>query len=161
MTDTPAPPAPDEEKAPTKRARRTTPKRGYGSQYRCSFCGKQQDEVQRLIAGPGGVYICNECVGLCNEILAEAEPEQSAETKFVTNENTVPTTNTMLLDISARQIMQHSVFVNAALYGRGARWHFTFRPDGDVEMAVQVDSSVMAEVIEALGKETDDEDAQG
>jgi len=36
----------------------------------CSFCGKRQDQVQRLIAGPG-VYICAECVGLCNEILAD------------------------------------------------------------------------------------------
>lgn len=36
----------------------------------CSFCGKKQDQVQRLIAGPG-VYICDECIGLCNEILAE------------------------------------------------------------------------------------------
>lgn len=30
--------------------------------YVCSFCGKGQDQVQRLIAGPGGVYVCNECV---------------------------------------------------------------------------------------------------
>jgi ATP-dependent Clp protease ATP-binding subunit ClpX len=36
----------------------------------CSFCGKTQREVTKLIAGPG-VYICNECVGLCNEILSE------------------------------------------------------------------------------------------
>ena len=32
---------------------------------RCAFCGKTQDQVQRLIAGPG-VYICNECVELCH-----------------------------------------------------------------------------------------------
>jgi hypothetical protein len=37
----------------------------------CTFCGKRQDQVQRLIAGPG-VYICAECVGLCNEILADS-----------------------------------------------------------------------------------------
>ncbi|RMG00030.1 MAG: ATP-dependent Clp protease ATP-binding subunit ClpX, partial [Nitrospirae bacterium] len=36
----------------------------------CSFCGKNQVEVKKLIAGPS-VYICDECVGLCNEILAE------------------------------------------------------------------------------------------
>ena len=35
---------------------------------RCSFCGKHQDQVRRLIAGPG-VYICNECVQLCMGIL--------------------------------------------------------------------------------------------
>ena len=37
---------------------------------RCSFCGKGQDQVKRLIAGPG-VYICNACVELCNEVLAD------------------------------------------------------------------------------------------
>lgn len=37
---------------------------------RCTFCGKQQDEVHRIIAGPG-VYICNECVELCHEIIEE------------------------------------------------------------------------------------------
>src|SRR6056297_1517872 len=39
-------------------------------QLECSFCGKSQDEVKKLIAGPG-VYICNECVDLCNDILKE------------------------------------------------------------------------------------------
>ena len=34
----------------------------------CSFCGKSQDEVKKLIAGPS-VYICNECVDLCNDII--------------------------------------------------------------------------------------------
>ena len=46
--------------------------------YRCSFCGKSQDQVQRLIAGPGGVYICDECIDLCREIIEE---EQATTTK--------------------------------------------------------------------------------
>ena len=37
-------------------------------QVRCSFCAKPSSDVQKVIAGPG-VYICNECVGLCNDIL--------------------------------------------------------------------------------------------
>jgi ATP-dependent Clp protease ATP-binding subunit ClpX len=41
--------------------------------YRCSFCGKGQEQVQRLIAGPGGVYICDECVDLCREIIEEEQ----------------------------------------------------------------------------------------
>jgi ATP-dependent Clp protease ATP-binding subunit ClpX len=41
--------------------------------YRCSFCGKSQDQVQRLIAGPGGVYICDECIDLCREIIEEEQ----------------------------------------------------------------------------------------
>jgi len=40
-------------------------------QYHCSFCGKNQDQVRRLIAGPGAVYICDECVDLCREIIEE------------------------------------------------------------------------------------------
>jgi ATP-dependent Clp protease ATP-binding subunit ClpX len=39
--------------------------------YVCSFCGKNQDQVRRLIAGPGAVYICDECVELCREIIQE------------------------------------------------------------------------------------------
>jgi ATP-dependent Clp protease ATP-binding subunit ClpX len=39
----------------------------------CSFCGKHQRQVNRLIAGPG-VYICNECVDLCVEIIAQERP---------------------------------------------------------------------------------------
>jgi ATP-dependent Clp protease ATP-binding subunit ClpX len=42
----------------------------YDSQLKCSFCGKSQEQVRKLIAGPG-VYICDECVDLCNEILDE------------------------------------------------------------------------------------------
>ena len=39
-------------------------------QLKCSFCGKNQDQVKRLIAGPG-VYICDECIDLCSEIIAD------------------------------------------------------------------------------------------
>src|SRR6476661_8149198 len=45
--------------------------RGSRVQYNCSFCGKNQDQVKRLIAGPGAVYICDECVELCQEIISE------------------------------------------------------------------------------------------
>ncbi len=41
------------------------------TQYRCSFCGKTEKQVRKLIAGPTGVYICDECTELCEEILAE------------------------------------------------------------------------------------------
>ena len=49
-------------------------------QYHCSFCGKSQDQVRRLIAGPGAVYICDECVDLCREIIDE-ESQPAARTK--------------------------------------------------------------------------------
>jgi len=45
---------------------------------RCSFCGKSKDSVRKFISGPS-VYICNECIALCNEILAEDEEKEVAE----------------------------------------------------------------------------------
>ncbi len=48
---------------------------------RCSFCGKSKDSVRKFISGPS-VYICNECVALCNEILAEEE-ERETQTSSV------------------------------------------------------------------------------
>ena len=50
-------------------------KESQGDALRCSFCGKSQDEVRKLIAGPT-VYICDECIDLCNDIILE---ESSAE----------------------------------------------------------------------------------
>ncbi|WP_423189500.1 ATP-dependent Clp protease ATP-binding subunit ClpX [Alkalibacterium sp. f15] len=50
----------------------------------CSFCGKSQDQVKKIVAGPG-VYICNECVDLCQEIMEEEFSKQSFE-----GEMTVP-----------------------------------------------------------------------
>ena len=38
---------------------------------RCSFCNKTQDQVRKLIAGPAGVYICDECVDICSDIIEE------------------------------------------------------------------------------------------
>ena len=38
---------------------------------RCSFCGKTEDQVRKLIAGPDGAYICDECIGICSEIMEE------------------------------------------------------------------------------------------
>ena len=50
-----------------------TMSRGGGghSQYHCSFCAKDQSHVRRLVAGPGGVYICNECVEACRDVIRE------------------------------------------------------------------------------------------
>jgi ATP-dependent Clp protease ATP-binding subunit ClpX len=61
----------------------------YDSHLKCSFCGKSQEQVRKLIAGPG-VYICDECVDLCNEILDEelfnSAPPQAVQRKDNTNE---------------------------------------------------------------------------
>src|SRR5262249_26871238 len=55
-------PQPNTDKAKTPVAR---------GQYHCSFCGKSQDQVHRLIAGPGAVFICDECVDLCRQIIED------------------------------------------------------------------------------------------
>lgn len=49
--------------------------------YRCSFCGKTQEQVRKLIAGTGNVYICDECVELCAELIDEELEELEAEEK--------------------------------------------------------------------------------
>src|SRR5687768_14779795 len=51
-----------------------------GDLLKCSFCGKSQKQVKKLIAGPG-VYICDECIDLCNEIIEE-ELAESGDVKF-------------------------------------------------------------------------------
>src|SRR3954451_9528578 len=51
-----------------------------GDLLKCSFCGKSQKQVKKLIAGPG-VYICEECIDLCNEIIDE-ELSESSDLKF-------------------------------------------------------------------------------
>ena len=58
--------------------------KGNDIKIRCSFCGKTDDQVKKLIAGPNGTYICDECVGICAEIIdeelgADFESEMSDE----------------------------------------------------------------------------------
>src|SRR2546428_1682220 len=51
-----------------------------GDLVKCSFCGKSQKQVRKLIAGPG-VYICDECIELCNDIIDE-ELAEASEMQF-------------------------------------------------------------------------------
>ena len=53
---------------------------GEGNGLRCSFCGKSQEEVKKLIAGPA-VYICDECIELCNEIVEEEYEKEAQKRK--------------------------------------------------------------------------------
>ena len=58
--------------------------KGSRLQYQCSFCAKSQDQVKKLIAGPGAVYICDECVELCREIIEEeGGPTKAAATQKI------------------------------------------------------------------------------
>ncbi|MCL6119675.1 MAG: hypothetical protein M1584_01375, partial [Deltaproteobacteria bacterium] len=53
---------------------------GYERELYCSFCGKSQDEVRKLVAGPS-VYICDECISLCNDIISDEVQPVPAEVK--------------------------------------------------------------------------------
>ncbi len=57
---------------------RPTDSSGNGEQLKCSFCGKSQRHVRKLIAGPG-VYICDECIELCNDIVEDELAEEDAQ----------------------------------------------------------------------------------
>lgn len=63
--------------------------------YRCSFCGKPDRQVKRLISGPGGVYICDGCIQLCNDIL---ERDESDEKVFAPGNLPKPKTICSILD---------------------------------------------------------------
>ena len=57
---------------------------------KCSFCGKTQENVKRIIAGPG-VYICNECIGLCNDIIENEYYEGDDDSYTLTDLEKIPT----------------------------------------------------------------------
>ncbi len=64
--------------------------------HRCSFCGRNHDEVERLIAGPDGVFICNYCVELCHSLLIDEEIAEPSQHEFH-----------MTRLLSPREIMTH------------------------------------------------------
>jgi ATP-dependent Clp protease ATP-binding subunit ClpX len=65
---------------------------------RCSFCNRSSEEIKRLIAGPNGVFICNECVDLCSEILVEEAARSEDEEPFELEHLPTPKEITAYLD---------------------------------------------------------------
>ena len=57
----------------------------------CSFCGKDQDQIKRLVAGPNGVYICDECVNLCKQIIDRGRHAGAAKPRAFSAAANVPT----------------------------------------------------------------------
>ena len=77
-----------------------TPAVATATQVRCSFCAKPSSDVAKVIAGPG-VYICNECVGLCSDILRDEQQKQSEpETQLPAWDETM--TDEQILDLLPR-----------------------------------------------------------
>src|SRR3970040_1581270 len=97
---------------------------------RCSFCGKSKDAVRKFISGPS-VYICNECIALCNEILAEDEEREVAEA--ITQ---VPTP-TEIKDVLDQYVIGQETAKKAlsvAVYNHYKRINSQSLKDGDVEL---------------------------
>src|SRR6056297_3673253 len=98
-------------------------------QLECSFCGKSQDEVKKLIAGPG-VYICNECVDLCNEILEE---ELSVDLDINLSNITKPKEIKNILDQYVIGQMRAKKTLSVAVYNHYKRINSDMKID-DVEL---------------------------
>ncbi len=100
---------------------------------RCSFCGKYQDQVERIIAGPGA-YICNECVHLCMGILGD-EPEYDETEPFLEVPDTIPTPREIrqVLDQYIIGQDQAKIALSVAVYNHYKRIFF----GGDSEVELQ------------------------
>lgn len=100
--------------------------------YRCSFCNKGQEEVRRLIAGPNEVYICDECVQLCKEIINEEEPK---EPTFELAEANVPTPKALYDHLNNYIIGQDRAkkILSVAVYNHYKRINANL--DDDIELA--------------------------
>ena len=97
---------------------------------RCSFCGKSKDSVRKFISGPS-VYICNECITLCNEILAEDEEREVADT--ITQ---VPTPSEIKAILDQYVIGQEQAkrTLAVAVYNHYKRINASSGRDSDVEL---------------------------
>ncbi len=83
-----------------------------GDVLRCSFCGKSQDEVRRLIAGPAA-YICDECIDLCNDIILEegaAEQSKSRKRLLTPKELNQKLDEYIIGQIKAKKILSVAVY---------------------------------------------------
>ena len=107
--------------------------RGTRREAKCSFCGKNQDEVLKLIAGPG-VYICNECVHLCNLIIRENEEGRSLGASFAKDFQDLPKPREIKEALDQYIIDQDHAkkVVSVAVYNHYKR--ITGNQDDDVEM---------------------------
>ena len=102
-----------------------------GELLKCSFCGKSQKQVKKLIAGPG-VYICDECIDLCNEIIEE-ELADNTEVDF----DEVPKPSEIFAFLNEYIIGQERTkkILSVAVYNHYKRVQFGQSLESDVEIA--------------------------
>ncbi len=101
--------------------------------YRCSFCNKGQEEVRRLIAGPNSVYICDECVQLCREIIEEEEPSSASPEPGPAR---IPTPRELYDQLNQYVIGQDQAkkILSVAVYNHYKRINAGLTGDSDVEL---------------------------
>ena len=99
---------------------------------RCSFCGKRQEQVKRMMSGPNNVYICNECVDLCNSLIREDLYE--TENRFEHDPEKLPTPKEIKEYMDNYIIGQEEakIALSVAVYNHYKR--IFFGEDSDVEM---------------------------
>ncbi|MBY0578902.1 MAG: ATP-dependent Clp protease ATP-binding subunit ClpX [Burkholderiales bacterium] len=98
----------------------------------CSFCGKSQQEVRKLIAGPS-VFVCDECIELCNDIIREEAQEQSA--KMAQSDLPVPREIRAILDQYVIGQEQAKKNLSVAVYNHYKRLKNLSRKDDGIELA--------------------------
>jgi ATP-dependent Clp protease ATP-binding subunit ClpX len=105
--------------------------KGSRMQYHCSFCAKSQDQVKKLIAGPGAVYICDECVELCREIIEEEGGPAKAKTG-----QKVPPPKALYEQLSEYVIGQEQAkkILSVAVYNHYKRVNANSSAGNDVEL---------------------------
>jgi ATP-dependent Clp protease ATP-binding subunit ClpX len=116
-----------------ERAQSMTNSRGGRVHYRCSFCNKGQEEVRRLIAGPNQVYICDECVQLCREIIDEEEPQPTRAQPGVAR---IPTPKKLYEQLNQYVVGQDRAkkILSVAVYNHYKRINAGLDGDDDVEL---------------------------
>src|SRR3954447_23099550 len=107
--------------------------RGGRVHYWCSFCNKGQEEVRRLIAGPNQVYICDECVQLCREIIEEEEPTPARAQPSLTR---IPTPRKLYEQLNQYVIGQDRTkkILSVAVHNHYKRLMATADLDNEVEI---------------------------
>src|SRR5437763_2645161 len=100
----------------------------------CSFCGKSQHEVKKLIAGPS-VFICDECIELCNDIIRDEVPADAAESKSAKSDLPIPTEIKASLDqyVIGQEVAKRTLSV--AVYNHYKRLKHMSRAKDDIELS--------------------------